>query len=199
MARCACTYFTHQSDAYPAACVCGHGYEEHGEGGASCFHLRPAILCGYAYPDGALCKVPASQPHDHVSVFNQSVSVHVEGDQTVLTVPVDEATAAKLREGVTGPMHLARPSWHVETRLRETLGRPDLAKNLAALLPGTIGAQLCDRLDTLVTQARERAIIDVENQISEGITEARARLTRDAETKRKAVHDERYRGNSRLS
>lgn len=180
-------------------CECGHPYSEHGEGGASCFHQRPAILCGYPYPEGALCRVPASEIHEHVIVYDQSGAVAATGVGPVaLSLTVERGQIQQIRNAVTGPMHLARPSWHIETRLRETLGRPDLAKNLAALLPGHIGAQLCDRLDTLVTQARERAIVDVENQISEGITEARARLTANAEAKRKAVHDERYRGHSRL-
>lgn len=90
--------------------------------------------------------------------------------------------------------------WSVRHRLTATLGRPALATRLADALPPALGAELADRLDTLVTQARSEAVVELENLISEGMTAARDRLSAEAAKQLREVHDERFRGpGSRLS
>lgn len=89
--------------------------------------------------------------------------------------------------------------WSVRKRLEATLGRPALATRLADALDPHLGAELADRLDTLVTQARSEAVVELENLISEGMTQARERLSAEAAKQLREVHDERYRGHSRLS
>lgn len=89
--------------------------------------------------------------------------------------------------------------WSVRTRLTASLGRPALATRLADTLPPLLGAELADRLDHLITQALSEQQARITQELSDRYHEARARLDADAAAKLKEVHDERYRGHSRLS
>jgi hypothetical protein len=89
--------------------------------------------------------------------------------------------------------------WSVRTRLTASLGRPALATRLADALPPLLGAELADRLDHLITQALSEQQARITQELSDRYHEARARLDADAQAKLKEVHDERYRGHSRLS
>lgn len=89
--------------------------------------------------------------------------------------------------------------WSVRRRLTVILGRPALATRLADQLTPALGAELADRLDTIVTQALTEQQAAITQELSDRYHEARARLDANAEAKLKEVHDERYRGHSRLS
>lgn len=90
-------------------------------------------------------------------------------------------------------------AWSVRSRLTTSLGRPALATRLADALPALLGAELADRLDTLITQALTEQQAQITQELSDRYHEARARLDADAAIKLKEVHDERYRGHSRFS
>lgn len=90
-------------------------------------------------------------------------------------------------------------AWSVRSRLEASLGRRALATRLADALPPLLGAELADRLDTVVTQALSEQQASITQELSDRYHEARARLDADAAVKLKEVHDERYRGHSRLS
>jgi hypothetical protein len=96
-------------------------------------------------------------------------------------------------------LHADDQPWSVKSRLAKALGRRALATRLADALPPLLGAELADRLDTLVTQALTEQEASITQQLSDTYHAARARLDADAADKLKAVHDERFRGNSRLS
>lgn len=89
--------------------------------------------------------------------------------------------------------------WSVRRRLTVILGRPALATRLADALAPALGAELADRLDTIVTQALTEQQAAITQELSDRYHEARARLDADAAAKLKEVHDERYRNPSRLS
>lgn len=89
--------------------------------------------------------------------------------------------------------------WSPRSRLTVSLGRPALATRLADALPPALAAELADRLDTLVTQAVTEREAHLTQEISDRYHEARARIEADAAEKLREVHDERYRGHSRLS
>lgn len=184
------------------------------------------ILCGYPMGDSVTCRntapcpvhrdrdlaaaadIPASNPAPGLfqQVTGQPLPQYPRGacscNALVGGVPVkvnpecpQHGQRTDYRELLVDDAH----DWSVRHRLEATLGRMALATRLADALTPQIGAELADRLDTIVTQARTEAVVALENQISEGITAARERLTLEAEEKRREVHDERYRGNSRLS
>lgn len=96
-------------------------------------------------------------------------------------------------------LHADDQPWSVRSRLAKSLGRRALATRLADALPPLLGAELADRLDTLVTQAVTEAEAAMTQAISDRYYEARAALDADAEQKLKEVHDERYRRPSRFS
>lgn len=121
--------------------------------------------------------------------------MHQHPANTACSLGVPPFPVADLHDALADDDH----DWSVRHRLSLVLGRPALATRLADALPPLLGAELCDRLDTLVNQARTEAIVNLENTLSEGITQARARLEAESAERLKAVHDERYRGNSRLS
>ena len=95
-------------------------------------------------------------------------------------------------------LHADDQPWSVKSRLAASLGRRALATRLADALPPLLGAELADRLDTLVRQALTEQEAAITQQLSDGYYAARARLDADAAQKLKEVHDERYRGHSRL-
>ena len=95
-------------------------------------------------------------------------------------------------------LHADDQPWSVRSRLAASLGRRALATRLADALPPLLGAELADRLDTLVRQALTEQEAAITQQLSDGYYAARARLDADAAQKLKEVHDERYRGHSRL-
>ena len=96
-------------------------------------------------------------------------------------------------------LHADDQPWSVKTRLANTLGRRALATRLADALPPLLGAELADRLDTLLTQALSEQEAAITQQLSDRYHEARAALDADAAAKLKEVHDERYRKPSRLN
>jgi hypothetical protein len=96
-------------------------------------------------------------------------------------------------------LHADDQPWSVRSRLQTSLGRRSLATRVADALPPLLGAELADRLDTLITQALTEQEAAITQEISDRYHEARARLDADAEKKLQEVHDERYRGHSRLS
>lgn len=96
-------------------------------------------------------------------------------------------------------LHADDQPWSVRSRLQASLGRRALGTRVADALPPLLGAELADRLDTLITQALTEQQAAITQEISDRYHEARARLDADAEKKLQEVHDERYRGHSRLS
>lgn len=96
-------------------------------------------------------------------------------------------------------LHADDQPWSVRSRLAASLGRRALATRLADALPPLLGAELADRLDTLVTQAVTEAEAAMTQEISDRYYEARAALDADAAQKLREVHDERYRRPSRFS
>lgn len=129
------------------------------------------LLCGGQYPDGTLCKVPAEIEHQHVVAADLHAAL-AEGD---------------------------RPSWSVESRLMLVLHRPMLARDIAQTLPHELGARLCDRLETLVQQAKDEATVELSNAVQAEASATMTRLAEEARTKLEAVRDERFGGHSRLS
>lgn len=83
--------------------------------------------------------------------------------------------------------------WSVRSRLTASLGRVSLATRLADALPPLLGAELADRLDTLLTQALSEQEAAITQQLSDTYHEARRRLDAAAAQKLQEVHDERYR------
>lgn len=159
------------------------------------------ILCGFPMGDDVTCRNTAPCP------------VHRDRDLSPAADIPASNPAPGLYEQISGkplpPYPQAvdyRPllvddehDWSVRHRLSASLGRPALATRLADALSPQLGAELADRLDTLVTQARSEAVVELENLISEGMTQARERLSAEAAKQLREVHDERYRGHSRLS
>lgn len=96
-------------------------------------------------------------------------------------------------------LHADDQPWSVKSRLATSLGRRALATRLADALPPLLGAELADRLDTLITQAVTETEARITQDLSDEYHAARARLDADAAKKLKEVHDERYKRPSRLS
>lgn len=90
-------------------------------------------------------------------------------------------------------------AWSVRSRLTKSLGRPALATRLADALPPLLGAELADRLDTLITQALTEQQAQITQELSDSYYAARARLDADAAAKLKELRNERHRGVSRFS
>lgn len=82
--------------------------------------------------------------------------------------------------------------WSVRARLAESLGRRALATRLADALPPLLGAELADRLDTLITQAITEHDAAVTQQMADHYFEARARLDAEAEAKLQELRRERF-------
>ena len=95
-------------------------------------------------------------------------------------------------------LHADDQPWSVKSRLAKSLGRRALATRLVDALPPLLGAELADRLDTLITQAVSETEAAITQQLSDEYHTARARLDADAAKKLKELHDERYRRPSRL-
>lgn len=129
------------------------------------------LLCGGQYPDGTLCKVPAGIDHRHVLAADLHTTL-AEGDL---------------------------PTWSVESRLLLVLQRPILARQIAETLPHELGARLCDRLETLVQQAKDVATVELSNAVQAEASATMNRLAAEAREKLEAVRDERFGGHSRLS
>ena len=96
-------------------------------------------------------------------------------------------------------LHADDQPWSVRSRLAHSLGRRALATRLADALPPLLGAELADRLDTLITQALTEQEAAITQQLSDEYHAARERIDADARAKLREVHDERYKRPSRLS
>jgi len=87
------------------------------------------------------------------------------------------------------------PEWSPEYKLRHALARPALAHQLVEALPTHLAVELAEVVEGLF----ERRMRVVEAAVVAQTKEVLARMREDAEAKLQEVHDERYRGNSRLS
>jgi len=130
------------------------------------------LLCGAPYPDGSICRVAAGKPHAHVVALD----LHHELEQ--------------------GP---DLPSWSVESRLLLVTGRPVLAREIAATLPHELGARLCDRLETIASQARAEATVELSNAVTAESARAIRRLSDEAQRKLAELRRERFNTPSRLA
>ena len=83
--------------------------------------------------------------------------------------------------------------WSVRSRLAESLGRRALATRLADALPPLLGAELADRLDTLITQAITEHDAEVTAQLADHYATARARLDEETAHKLEELRRERFR------
>jgi hypothetical protein len=156
-----------------------------------CSNTAPCVL----HRDGVAPGLDAALAADPLPEFAELRERH--GDPANLNpIPkYDPNNPADLHD----QLHADDQPWSVRTRLATSLGRRALATRLADALPPLLGAELADRLDTLITQAVTETEAAITQQLSDGYHAARARLDADAAQKLKEVHDERYRGNSRLS
>jgi len=87
------------------------------------------------------------------------------------------------------------PVWSPEYKLRHALARPALAHQLVEALPVHLAVELAEVVEGLF----ERRMRVVEAAVVAQTEHVLARMREDAEAKLQEVHDERYRGNSRLS
>lgn len=175
------------------------------------------LLCGYPLEDvadGTLCRNTAPcvvhrdrdlSPADGIAASNPVPGLYEK--VTGKTLPafaamVTRAVSTRHDPDAPADLHDAldddSPAWSVRSRLTAVLGRPALATRLADALPPLLGAELADRLDTLITQAVSESEAQITQQLSDQYHAARARLDADAEKKLREVHYERYRGSSRL-
>ena len=177
---------------------------------------RGRILCGYpvlpaAHPHGPIlcsntapCPIHRNQRVDlerdaEEAQLNQAAAIEAEQHKAAADLaPIpryDPASPLDLHEQLH-PVDEA--PWSVRARLAKALGRRALATRLADALPPLLGAELADRLDTIVTQALTEQQAQITQQLSDEYHTARARLEADAAQKLRELHDERYRSPSRL-
>lgn len=173
------------------------------------------LLCGYPLGDGVTCRnsapcvvhrdrdlspaadIPASNPAPGLAeLVEQPVKMGPPG-------PISREQFEQNQELPALDLHHALKDdtqpWSVRSRLTKSLGRPSLATRLADALPPVLGAELADRLDTLITQAVTEREAQITQELSDTYHQARARLDADAAQKLRELRNERHRGHTRLN
>lgn len=174
------------------------------------------ILCGWPYGNSMTCMntapcvvhrerdlspaadIPASNPAPGLpDALGNRLS-----PATLAAYKVDDSGQVKATELAPLDLHDSlkddTQAWSVRSRLTKSLGRPALATRLADALPPLLGAELADRLDTLITQALTEQQAQITQELSDSYYAARARLDADAAQKLKELRNERHRTPSRL-
>lgn len=82
--------------------------------------------------------------------------------------------------------------WTARHRIAHVLGRPYLATQLADQLDPETAAKLADRLETLVKQAREEAVAEINNAVTAQVVSAIERLDAQTAAKLREVRNERF-------
>jgi hypothetical protein len=94
-------------------------------------------------------------------------------------------------------------AWAIQHQLKEQLGRPYLATQLAAALPADVAMRLVQRIAELTGPELERRlgehISELQADIDTATAEALARLAASADEKRQELTRERFASRSRLS
>lgn len=94
-------------------------------------------------------------------------------------------------------------AWAIQRQLKEQLGRPYLATQLAAALPNDVAMRLVQRIEELTGPEIERRlgqhIADLQADIDNVTAATLVRLAEAADAKRKELTRERFAGGSRLS
>lgn len=176
------------------------------------------LLCGYPLGDDVTCRnsapcvvhrdrdlsaaadIPASDPaRGLVAAIKRTRRVPLDPPSASLTPPTEAVTEEIPVVDLHGALKDDTQPWSVRSRLTTSLGRPSLATRLADALPPILGAELADRLDTLITQALTEQEAQITQELSDRYHEARARIDADAAKKLQEVHDERFRGHSRFN